>query len=130
MNLRVKAAQDTKRLNVRDWGLLVELIDPDGNKYNTDAETGEPLRAVQILYDTASIIPETGSDMVVFVETVVLSTLSLARVPVAGEDWIIRIQKSPTDETMVNYVISPTRAPEGGGSLELIRLYLQAAQQV
>ncbi|KPK96011.1 hypothetical protein AMJ80_02400 [bacterium SM23_31] len=128
-NLRVRAAQDAKTLNIKDWGLLAELVGPDGIVYNTDAETGEPLRTTQQLYDRTRIIPETGEDLIVSETISCFSRLSLERIPQAGENWAIRIQESPTNETLVDYVLSPTRAPEGGKSLEQIRLYLQKVEQ-
>lgn len=129
LNLRVRAAVDCKRLNIRDWGLLIELIAPDGIKYNTDIETGEPLKALMTLYDRTRIIPETGEDVIVPEPIVTLSRLSLERIPAPGEKWTVRIQKSPTSEDFLDYIISPTRAPEGGKSLEIIRLYLQKLEQ-
>lgn len=125
----MRAANDARKLNVRDWGLLVELIDPDGKKYNTDKITGEPLKSPLLTYDRTRVIPETGEDMIVAEPTVVLSRLSLERIPKAGETWTVRIQESPTSEIMVDYIISPTRAPEGGKSLELIKLFLQRIEQ-
>ena len=127
--LRTRAAEDAKNLNIRDWGLLVGLVSPDGIIHDTDILTGEPLKAVCITYSRVTIIPETGEDMIVPEPIVTLSRLSLARVPKAGENWIVRIPESPTSPTLVDYMISPTRAPEGGKSLELIRLYLQKVEQ-
>jgi len=128
-NLRVRAARDARKLNVRDWGLLVELIDPDGKKYNTDIISGEPLKSPLLTYDRIRIIPETGENMIIAEPTVVLSRLSLERIPEPGETWTVRIQESPTSEIMIDYIISPTRAPEGGKSLELIQLFLQRIEQ-
>lgn len=128
-NLRVRAAVDCKRLNIRDWGLLVELISPDGIKYDTDKETGESLKALMTLYDRTLIVPETGEDVIVLEPIVILSRLSLERVPAPGEKWTVRIQESPTNENFLDYMISPTRAPEGGKSLNIIRLYLQKLEQ-
>lgn len=128
-NLRVRAAEDARQLNTRDWGLLIELIGPDGIKYDIDKESGEPLKAIQLLYDRTRIIPETGEDMIVPEPIVVLSRLSLERVPIPGEKWTVRIQESPTSLVMIDYIISPTRSPEGGKSLEMIRLYLQKIEQ-
>jgi len=127
--LRIRAAEDAKRLNIKDWGLLVELISPDGIIYNKDKENGEPLKALSILYDRVTIIPETGEDMTVPEPTVTLSRLSLIRIPEVGENWIVKIPESPTSENMMDYMISPTRSPEGGKSNELIRLYLQKVEQ-
>ena len=128
-NLRVRAAEDARKLNVRDWGLPLELIDPDGKKYNTDIVSGELLKSPLLTYDRTRIIPETGEDMIVEEPIVVLSRLSLERIPEPGETWTVRIQESPTSEIMIDYIISPTRAPEGGKSLELIKLYLQKIEQ-
>ena len=128
-NLRVRACEDARTLNVRDWGLLVELKGPDGNEYKIDKVSGEPLKAPMLTYDRTRIQPETGEEMTVAQPVLTLSRLSLDRVPQPGEVWTVRIQESPTSLTMVDYIISPTRAPEGGQSLEMIRLYLQKLEQ-
>lgn len=122
-DLRVRAVNDAKRLNIRDWGQLVELIDPDGNKYNIDNETGAQLKTVQSLSDFRRINPMTGETIIVMEPVVVLSRSSLVRIPQAGERWFIRVQLDPTSTNLSNYILTGDRAPEGGRSLGLVRLY-------
>lgn len=128
-DLRTRAAEDARELNIRDWGLLVEMVGPDGIVYNTDIISGEPLKATQILYDRVRIVPETGEDLMARDTIVCLSRLSLERIPQPGEVWTIRIPESPTSSAMADFVFTPTKSPEGGKSLEQIRLYLQRIEQ-
>ena len=128
-DLRTRAAEDTRKLNIRDWGLLAELIAPDGKIYNTDAISGDPLKATQILYDRVRIVPETGEDLMATDTIVCFSRLSLERVPEPGEKWVIRIPESPTSSVMADFILSADRSPEDGKSLEKIRLYLQRGEQ-
>lgn len=127
--LRIRSAEDARRLNTRDWGLPVILISPDGIRYETDIISGESLKALTISYDRVTIIEETGEDVIVPDLIVTLSRLSLERIPKSGENWIVEIPKSPSCDIMIQYMISSTRATEGGKSLELIRLYLQELEQ-
>ncbi len=130
MNLRVKAIQDMKRLNLRDWSGLVELTPAiSGVVQNVDAETGEPLKAVQILNDYRSMNPETGEEIIITEPVVTMALSSLNPVPKAGEKWHIRVQLDPTSTELTDCVLSSTRAPEGGASLGFIRFYPQKVRQ-
>ncbi len=129
-NLRSRAIADMKRLNVRDWSDVVEFVDPDGTRYDTDNETGETLKAVQILYDYRRINPMTGEEIIVNEPVVVMARKSLSRIPQAGETWFIKIPVEPQSTTLENYLLSPDRAPEGGKSIGFIRLYPIKAGQV
>ena len=129
-DLRTRVAEDARALNVRDWGLSAKLISPDGIVYDTDAITGEPLKVTQILYDRVRIVPETGEDLMARDTIVCFSRLSLERVPQPGEKWAIQIPESPTSSVMADFIISADRSPEGGKSLEQIRLYLQRVEQI
>ena len=128
-NLRNRAIADMKRLNLRDWSGVVELTDPDGEKYTTDDETGEELKAVQILYDYRRIDPLTGEFITVNEPVVTVALSSLARVPVAGEKWHVRIPEDPDATVLSDFVLDASRAPEGGRSLGFIRLYPHKAVQ-
>ena len=61
---------------------------------------------------------------------VVLRRSSLERVPVAGEKWLVKIPIDPVEgSTIDDFIIDPTRPPEGGRSIGFIRLYLRKAEQ-
>lgn len=130
MNLRARVTEDMKRLNLRDWGGVVEFTSPDGIKYTTDNETGETLKAVQILYDYRRLNPETGEWLTVNEPVVVMARTSLARIPEAGERWHLRVQLDPLSEDLTDFVLSSTRAPEGGRSVGFIRFYPTKAKQI
>ena len=103
--------------------LPVYLIDPTGTKNST------PYRGT-VLGDLVRINPDTGERMVVSNPVVILRRSSLARVPLAGEKWIVEIPESPrAGAAMIQYALSPVRPPEGGQSIGFIRLYLQVVEQ-
>ena len=130
MNLRERAIKDSKKQNLKNWGLPIVLIDPDGNTYNTDAETDEQLMALQILYDYKRINPETGEEVTINEPIVTIALSSLSRIPQSGEKWIINMPADPSEVTQYEtFIHSSTRAVEGGRSLGFIRLYPQKAKQ-
>lgn len=121
MNLRERIERDLSFSLEGRWGLPVVLISPDGVR--------QPLTG-QVLYDIVRIDPETGNDVIVETPVVTLRRSSLNRVPLAGENWIVEIPVSPsTTAAMQQYIMSPTRPPEGGRSIGIIRLYLQVVEQ-
>lgn len=124
-NLRELAVADMKQYNIADWGLKIELVDPDGTRYDTDDETGNELKAVQVLYDYRKLDPNTGEEITINEPIIVVARSSLARIPIAGEKWQVKFPNDPstTDALETDYFIDPTRAPEGGRSLGFIRLY-------
>lgn len=124
MNLRELAVKDVKSLNTKDWGLPIELCSPDGTWYTTDAETGEQLKAIQILYDYRKLNPETGEEVTVHEPIVVIAKAALTRIPISGENWIIKIPTTPSETAQLETrVINKARATEGGASLGYIRMY-------
>lgn len=121
MNLREVADADLTDTLEGFWGLPVELTDPDGVKY-----TGEG----QVLWDSKSFDPETGEEIRVGVPVVTLRRASWTRVPEAEENWHVRIPlTNSTAAPLEDFQLSATRPPEGGGSLGIIRLYLQKPEQ-
>ena len=130
MNLRELAVTDMRVQNNKDWGLPIELTDPDGIRYTTDAITGETLKAAQILYDYRKLDPQTGEEITVSEPIVTIAKDSLTRVPLPGERWYIKMPIEPSESaTLVSRVISEIRAPEGGSSLGFIRIYPGKAVQ-
>lgn len=130
MNLRELAVKDMKSQNVKDWGLPIELMDPDGTWYTTDNETGETLKAVQILYDYRKLNPDTGEEITVHEPIVTIARSSLARVPVPGEKWIVKMPTETSESaTLETRVINKARSIEGGKSLGFVRLYPGSVEQ-
>lgn len=122
MNLRELAEKDLGRSLEGEWSLPVNLIDPDGARY-------DGLRG-QVLFDIVRVNPETGEEVTVQTPVVTLRRSTLARVPAPGENWIVEIPATPSEAAAkVQHVLSPTRPPEGGASIGFIRLYLQAVEQ-
>lgn len=128
MNLREQAEEDLfDSLEDSDgWGLPVILVDPDGVKYDKSANDPTADLTGQILYDTTVYDPETGMNVIVSIPVVTLRRSSLARIPVAGEDWFVKIPETPdASAPKVSHVLE--RAPQGGKSIGFIRLYLTRA---
>ena len=123
-NIRTRAINDLKKQNLKNWSLPIILQDPDGNTYDKDNETGEDLKAVQILYDRIVENPDTGESITVNEPVIVIARSSLLVIPQPGETWSIKFPLDPTDEdTLSNYAFTPDRSIEGGGSLGFIRIY-------
>ena len=122
MNLRELSEKDLGRSLEGEWSLPVNLVDPDGVRSNG-------IRG-QVLFDIVRVNPETGEEVTVQTPVVTLRRSSLVRIPQPGENWIVEIPETPHEAAAkVQYVLSPTRPPEGGASLGFIRLYLQAVEQ-
>ena len=122
VNLRELAEKDLGASLEGEWSLPVNLVDPDGVRY-------DGLRG-QILFDIVRVNPETGEEVTVKTPVVSLRRSSLARVPEPGENWIVEIPETPSElADKIQHVLSPTRPPEGGGSIGFIRLYLQLVEQ-
>lgn len=119
-NLRQLTEADLANTLEGDFALPVELIGPGGIQNLTG----------QILYDTVSLVPETGETVITNEPIVTLRRSSLNPVPKDGEKWSIKIPTSPSPTaSMENFVIDGDRASEGGASIGFIRLYLRRAVQ-
>jgi len=130
MNLRVQAESDLAQSleSPDEYGLPVVLVAPDGTVYDTSANDPTQTLSGQILYDTKRLDPESGLDILVHQPVVTLRRSSLARVPAAGEKWMVRIPETPNPSaTKVTHSIE--RAPEDGQSIGFVRLYLTKAIQ-
>lgn len=121
VNLRELAESDLATTLEGEFALPVELVDPEGIEYQV---TG------QVLYETVKLDPETAEEMVINTPVVTLRRSTLARVPVDGETWTVRIPITPsTTAALEDFIISGTKAMETGGSIGFIRLYLQRIEQ-
>ncbi|MCK5219318.1 hypothetical protein KAR10_07345 [bacterium] len=128
VNIRKLAEADLSKTLERDFGLPVILIDPDGNEITENLD--ETTLKGQTLYSITRIDPETGESIVVNNPVVTLRRSSLARVPVPGEKWLVRIPIDPTDGAeVIDFIIDPDRSPEGGRDIGFIRLYLRRTSQ-
>lgn len=129
VNLRQRAEIDLQTTLEKEWKIPVVLISPDGVVYDKSVNDNKPLGG-QVLYDTLVLNPETGDTFVTNNPVVTLRRSSLARVPLSEETWIVKIPTSPDEGAPIeDFVIDPTRSPEGGKSIGFIRLYLIRAEQ-
>jgi hypothetical protein len=97
-----------------DFALPVTLIAPDGTIYEVEG---------QVLYNSID-----ENQLVSNTPVVVLQISNLTDVPVAGENWAVRIPQNPDeDETQVTYVLD--KPPVHCRSIGFIKLYLTKVVQ-
>lgn len=121
INLRELAESDLSISLEGDFGLPVELIDPDGVKY--DGISG------QVLFDVESVNPET-LEVTVIERIVSLRRSTLTRIPLDGERWVVRIPTTPsTTAELEDFVLSEDRPSSGGASIGFIKLYPERIAQ-
>ena len=129
MNLRELVETDLDTTLEGEWGLPVTLISPDGVIQTLKKNTTTRL-AGQVLYDTVQQNPETGEIIMVDNPIVSLRRTSLDRIPQDGEKWVVQIPTTPsTTAALEDFVLSPTKAHGGGGSIGYIKLYLTRVNQ-
>lgn len=121
MSLRYRIESDLQ-YSTKDWGLPVEIISAvDGSTQTKSAnDATEDLKALMILYDTRTVDPGTGLDVVAKKPIVVMRITDLDAIPARG--WAVRIPTTPIENApLVTHYIE--RASEDGGSIGFIRLY-------
>lgn len=127
-SLRERVESDLAITLEGQWGLPVELTDPDGKKITTSANSPDPLNPLplrgQVLYTTVRVSTETGEEVITNAPVVTLRRSSLSRIPADGENWLVKFPKDPSlTADLENYALTPSRANEGGRSIGFIRLY-------
>lgn len=115
------------------WALPTILIAPDGVEYKHPLVDGVIDEDVslggQVIYDTLSIDPDTGAQVIEHKPVVTLRLSELKRVPKAGEKWVVKIPLTPsTTAPLKTFYLE--RPGEEGGSIGFIRLYLMSIEQV
>lgn len=105
-----------------DFALPVELVAPDGSEQTL---TGD------VRYDTVTADPETGMEIITNEPNVSLRRSSLTKIPVDGENWVVRIPTTPsTTDALEDFFLSKVRPQGGGRSIGFIKLYLTKAVQL
>jgi hypothetical protein len=115
MNIREQIETDLETTLEGDFGLPIELIDPDGVEY-TDLFG-------QVLYDSVD-----ENEVFSGHPVAVLRISSLSRVPVDGENWAVKIPQNPSlTDTMVTYILD--KPVQHGRSIGFVKLYLTQGEQ-
>lgn len=130
-NLREQINKDLQETmeTENDWGLPIILIAPDGTEYNTKKDSTDRLSG-QVLYHFTEFSPDTGEDIVVNMPVVTLRISSLERVPLDGENWVVKIpEENSTTADFETYIFSTTKALKLNRSIGIIKLYLQKVKQ-
>lgn len=131
MNLRKHIATSGLKLSLESggFGLPVELIAPDGTEIKTN-EVGDKLKG-QVLYDADGIDPESGDLIVVEETTVTLRITALSRVPLAGENWGVKIPVNPAiPDVLTQFIVNTDKSLTNGRSIGFIKLFLKDAEQI
>lgn len=130
MNLRECVENDLSISLEGDWGLYVELINPDGEIINVNQNTGEKLKG-QVLFGTLETNMETGETLMIQNPNVSLRISSLADYPTKAtykNGWFARIPLTPSlSAPLVTHKIA--EAPLGGESIGFLTLFLEKAAQ-
>lgn len=110
MNLLHLLRDKSKKINESRFGVPFTARRPDGSLQTLDAVTGEPLRTMQIVYNTVRQDTVNGEDVVAPDPNITIHATSLDPVPNAGENWIFTIPVSPVPgAAMKSYLMSPDR---------------------
>lgn len=125
-NLRAEIEKDLGESLEGEFGIAIELTSPDGEQQIYSKNNPTELLKGQVLYFSRRMDPETGEAIIVNNPVVSLRISSLYRVPLAGENWFIKMPTSPkADAEKENFVFTATRAPEHGTDIGFMRIYPQ-----
>ena len=110
-----------------EMGLKVVLIDPDGKEYSKSAlDETQDLKAMltreSLVYDANS-----GAEIMSEKPVAAFRIRSLARVPLDGETWVVRIQESVFSEDMKSFTLFGP--PEFYRTIGHVNLNLQELSQ-
>ena len=129
-NLREQIEADLHESLEGEWGMPVELTNPDGLTQKLSLNNPDEKLRGQCLYFSRQENPATGEMIIVNQPVVTLRISSLIRVPAAGEKWYIKFATSPrAGSPMRSWVFTPTKAPEHGTDIGFIRIYPQRIEQ-
>lgn len=86
--------EKTRSVNQNRWGVEYSAMGPDGVWQTVDAESGNPLKTIQVVYNSVEYKPETGEEVVVRDPNITISTRDLDPFPKEGENWVFRLPES------------------------------------
>lgn len=123
--LRSEISEDLADLIEGDFGVPVELVDPDGNVIKSPVWSSEAVLFGQVLYDRVLMDPQTGAAVLSTRVTVTLRRASLPRIPSARERWVVRVPSGPEEtEISVSYLLSQARKGGKSGGYIVLELTL------
>ena len=129
MNLRERVESDLSFSLEGQWGLPVELINPNGEIINTSQNNGKTLMG-QVMFDTLSTNLETGEELIIGNPNISLRLSSLSSYPSQTDyrTWFVKIPTTPSATAdLVLHKVS--EAPQGGRSIGYITLFLEKVSQ-
>jgi len=129
MNIRTHLATDgLKKMIEGNYGMPVELTDPDGVEYTTN-EDGDTLKG-EVLYDREAIDPESGELKTVQEIKVSLRKTALSRIPKSGETWKVAIPLSPALPTVLTtFLLNSDQSIMAGSSIGFVSLFPKEVEQ-
>lgn len=102
-----------------EFAQTITLVSPDGITYTVQG---------RVQYESVEV-NEQGQAYISKVPVVVLRRTSLARIPVAGENWLLPQLPDPTGAPLGDFVLNISRAPKDNQSIGYIKLYPMKAGQ-
>ncbi|GHU93294.1 hypothetical protein FACS189479_04450 [Spirochaetia bacterium] len=128
LNLRALAEADLSTTLCGEFKIPVQMIDPEGNRYDTGLD-GKAIGGM-VHWSRTSVNPENGLEVVMDEPIVYLRRSVLPRIPVSGEKWMVKIPVDPTEYAEWEwYALDDQAATREGQSLGLIKLPLVKAKQ-
>ena len=129
-NLRVTQEKDLQDCIEGEFGSDIILIDPDGNKYDENANDSTKNLRGMIRYFKTSFNPETGEPVIDHSPSVNIRITSLTRVPQDGENWYIEMPVSPASGAPnVQFLFTTDRALEGVTDMGTITIFPSEVSQ-
>ncbi len=131
MNLRKTIRRQNKRFlegtTNSGYGIPIVLISPDGIIYNIRGRVVYSYWMTNDQYGT-SLSNNIGQDVLVNLPVITINKESTTRIPIAGENWIIKIPKNPLyEDVLSNFTYE--RPPENNDSIGFVKIYLVAIEQ-
>lgn len=100
----------SKQVNESLFGVHFRAVGPDGIWKNIDAESGEPLKTMQIIYNSVDEDVQTGAEVIVRTPNVTISNRCLNPFPSPGEHWVFEVPENPMPgASMKQYAMSRDR---------------------
>ena len=130
--LRAVIEKDLAHTLEGDYGMHVEMIDPDGVDRSLNT-LGQPVMG-RFIYDHAELSPD-GMTVIVHAPVLTLRASTLTRIPQSGEHWIFRCPITVYNQAvLITFLLDPDRPIYDGKSLGILRIYLttptQSANQI
>lgn len=125
-NLRAQIESDLHDSIEGEFGIPIQLTNPDGDTQIYSKNNPEELLKAQVLYTSRSVDPVTGETIIINQPCVSIRVSSLDRVPADNEKWFIKMPVSPDEGAeLLNFIFTTTKTREHGFDIGFIKIYPQ-----